>query len=192
MSTEPVKKTLQDRGPVWSVKELVTVLYGGKRFGNHVDEVWPNLFLGDMSVANDRYSLWKLGISHVVNAAHGSPHCQGCRDFYGSSVDYYGVPADDSPTFDLSPYFFPSADYIKKALDGAGARVFVHCAVGVSRSAAVVLAYLMIHQRLGLLEAILKVKEHRWIFPNRGFLKQLRALDVGLQEATLRAPPQQR
>lgn len=48
MSTERVKKTLQDRGPVWSVKELVTVLYGGKRFGNHVDEVWPNLFLGDM------------------------------------------------------------------------------------------------------------------------------------------------
>lgn len=73
-------------------------------------------------MANDRYSLWKLGISHVVNAAHGSSHCQGCRDFYGSSVDYYGVPADDSPTFDLSPYFFPSADYIKKALDGAGGK----------------------------------------------------------------------
>lgn len=73
-------------------------------------------------MANDRYSLWKLGISHVVNAAHGSSHCQGCRDFYGSSVDYYGVPADDSPTFDLSPHFFPSADYIKKALDGAGGK----------------------------------------------------------------------
>lgn len=169
-------------------------------------------------MANDRYSLWKLGISHVVNAAHGSSHCQGCRDFYGSSVDYYGVPADDSPTFDLSPYFFPSADYIKKALNDAGgkrstlaqiilksslvlllrlsvalpsgaARVFVHCAVGVSRSAAIVLAYLMIHQHLGLLEAILKVKERRWIFPNRGFLKQLRALDAELQAAPQRAPP---
>lgn len=31
-----------------SVKDLVKVLYGGKRFGNHVDEVWPNLFVGDM------------------------------------------------------------------------------------------------------------------------------------------------
>ncbi len=31
-----------------SVKDLVKVLYGGKRFGNHVDEVWPNLFIGDM------------------------------------------------------------------------------------------------------------------------------------------------
>lgn len=52
MSSDTAKKTLQDRGPVWraspSVKELVNVLYGGQRFGNHVDEVWPNLFLGDM------------------------------------------------------------------------------------------------------------------------------------------------
>lgn len=31
-----------------SVKDLVKVLYGGKRFGNRVDEVWPNLFIGDM------------------------------------------------------------------------------------------------------------------------------------------------
>lgn len=73
-------------------------------------------------MANDRYSLWKLGISHVVNVAHGRSHCQGCHDFYGSFMDYYGVPADDSPSFDLSPYFFPSADYIKKALDRQGGK----------------------------------------------------------------------
>lgn len=52
MSTEPEKKNPEDRGPVRSaapsVKELVTVLYGGQRFGNHADEVWPNLFVGDM------------------------------------------------------------------------------------------------------------------------------------------------
>uniref|UniRef100_A0A3P8T3S6 Dual specificity protein phosphatase n=1 Tax=Amphiprion percula TaxID=161767 RepID=A0A3P8T3S6_AMPPE len=156
-----------------SIRDLERVLYGGKRFGNHVDEVWPNLFIGDMSVANDRYSLWKLGITHVLNAAHGRMHCQGSHDFYGSTVDYYGVPADDSPSFDLSRYFLPSAEYIKTALGTTGARVFVHCAVGVSRSASLVLAYLMIHHHYTLLEAINKVKERRWIFPNRGFLKQL-------------------
>lgn len=52
MSSEAAKETLQDGGPDWrgspSVKELVNVLYGCQRFGNHVDEVWPNLFLGDM------------------------------------------------------------------------------------------------------------------------------------------------
>lgn len=31
-----------------SIKDLEKVLYGGKRFGNHADEVWPNLFIGDM------------------------------------------------------------------------------------------------------------------------------------------------
>lgn len=74
------------------------------------------------SVANDRYSLWKLGITHVVNVAHGRMHCQGSHDFYGSTVDYYGVPADDSPSFDLSRYFFPSAEYIQSALDTAGGK----------------------------------------------------------------------
>uniref|UniRef100_A0A3Q4HB11 Dual specificity protein phosphatase n=1 Tax=Neolamprologus brichardi TaxID=32507 RepID=A0A3Q4HB11_NEOBR len=154
-----------------------------KRFGNHVDEVWPNLFIGDMSVANDRYSLWKLGITHVVNAAHGKTHCQGSHYFYGSTVDYYGVPADDSPSFDLSRYFFPSAEYIHNALDTT-TRVLVHCAVGVSRSASIVLAYLMIHHNYTLLDAINKVKERRWIFPNRGFLKQLHALDTKLQKTS--------
>lgn len=219
--------------PSQCVKDLVTVLYGGQRFGNHVDEVWPNLFIGDMwvltllvfpavksmgtehlsmrpayrSAANDRFTLWKLGITHVVNVAHGSPHSQGSRHFYGPSVDYYGVAAHDSPSFDLSCHFVPSADYIQKALDGDGgkslyfswhvllraahpivclccfrpARVLVHCAVGVSRSASLVLAYLMVHHGFTLLQAINQVKEHRWIFPNRGFLKQLQALEMNLQ-----------
>ncbi|XP_047233846.1 dual specificity protein phosphatase 13-like [Girardinichthys multiradiatus] len=166
-----------------SLKELQKVLYGGKRFGNHVDEVWPNLFIGDMSVANDRYSLWKLGITHVVNTAHGRMYCQGNHDFYGATVEYYGVPADDSPTFDLSRYFFPTAEYIHNSLNSNGARVLVHCAVGVSRSASLVLAYLMIYHAYTLLEAIYKVKECRWIFPNRGFLKQLCALDLELHKA---------
>lgn len=61
------------------------------------------------------------------------------------------------------------------------ARVLVHCAVGVSRSASLVLAYLMIHHGFTLLQAINKVKERRWIFPNRGFLKQLQALERKLE-----------
>lgn len=167
-----------------SVKDLVKVLYGGKRFGNHVDEVWPNLFIGDMTVANDRYSVWKLGITHVLNAAHGRAHSEGSQDFYGTTVDYYGVPADDSPTFDLSRYFAPSAEFIHTALDIDEGCVLVHCAVGVSRSATLVLSFLMIHHHLSLLDAILTVKQRRWIFPNRGFLKQLRALDIKLRTGT--------
>ncbi|KAF7659057.1 hypothetical protein LDENG_00003810 [Lucifuga dentata] len=164
---------LEEKYDVPSVKDLEKVLFGGKRFGNHVDEVWPNLFIGDMSVANDRYSLWKLGITHVLNAAHGRTHCQGSHDFYGSTVEYYGVPADDSPSFDLSRYFFASAEYIHNAFDTPGAKILVHCAVGVSRSASLVLAYLMIHHHLSLLDAIHKIKESRAIAQNKSALLKL-------------------
>lgn len=74
------------------------------------------------SVANDRYSIWKLGITHVLNAAHGRQHCLGSHAFYGSTVDYHGVPADDSPSFDISPYFYSSANYIQDALNTADGR----------------------------------------------------------------------
>lgn len=74
------------------------------------------------SVANDRFILWKLGITHVLNAAHGKMHCQGSHEFYGSTVEYYGVPADDSPSFNLSVYFQSCADYIQEVLNCLGGK----------------------------------------------------------------------
>lgn len=60
-------------------------------------------------------------------------------------------------------------------------KVFVHCAMGVSRSGALVLAYLMIHQGLSLTEAITAVRLNRDIGPNTGFLEQLRKLELSLR-----------
>lgn len=65
----------------------------------------------------------------------------------------------------------------------SSAKVLVHCVVGVSRSATLVLAYLMLHQQLSLRQAVISVSEHRWIFPNRGFLRQLCQLDQQLRGA---------
>lgn len=65
----------------------------------------------------------------------------------------------------------------------SSAKVLVHCVVGVSRSATLVLAYLMLHQQLSLQQAIITVRERRWIFPNRGFLRQLCQLDQQLRGA---------
>lgn len=59
-------------------------------------------------------------------------------------------------------------------------KVFVHCAMGVSRSGALVLAYLMICHGLSLAEAIIAVRLNRDIGPNSGFLEQLRQLDLSL------------
>ena len=61
-------------------------------------------------------------------------------------------------------------------------KLLVHCVMGRSRSATLVLAYLMIQKRMRLVEAIDQVKRRRRILPNWGFLKQLRELDAFLQE----------
>lgn len=74
------------------------------------------------ATANNRYELWKLGITHVLNAAHGGLYCQGGPDFYGSSVTYLGVPAHDLPDFDISAYFSSAADFIHRALSTPGGR----------------------------------------------------------------------
>lgn len=63
------------------------------------------------------------------------------------------------------------------------AKVLVHCVVGVSRSATLVLAYLMLRQQMSLRQAVITVRQHRWVFPNRGFLHQLCQLDQKLRGA---------
>ncbi|XP_030884166.1 dual specificity protein phosphatase 13 isoform X1 [Leptonychotes weddellii] len=152
---------------------------------SHVNEVWPNLFLGDAYAARDKSKLTQLGITHVVNVAAGKFQVDtGARFYRGMPLEYYGIEADDNPFFDLSVYFLPVAQYIRTALSVPQGRVLVHCAMGVSRSATVVLAFLMICENMTLVEAIQTVQAHRDICPNSGFLRQLQVLDNRLGRET--------
>nr|KAF6424797.1 dual specificity phosphatase 13 [Molossus molossus] len=154
---------------------------------SHINEVWPNLFLGDAYAARDRSRLTQLGITHVVNVAAGKFQVDtGAKFYHGMPVEYYGIEADDNPFFDLSVYFLPVARYIRTALSVPQGRVLVHCAMGVSRSATVVLAFLMIYENMTLVQAIQKVQAHRDICPNSGFLRQLQVLDNRLRRDSVR------
>lgn len=52
--------------------------------------------------------------------------------------------------------------------------------MGLSRSSSLVLAYLMIHGDMTLVDALKAVSANRNISPNAGFLEQLRDLDKQL------------
>ncbi|ELU10599.1 hypothetical protein CAPTEDRAFT_95943, partial [Capitella teleta] len=54
-----------------------------------------------------------------------------------------------------------------------GGRVLVHCQHGLSRSASLVLAYLMMKTGVDLISAVKQVKQVRCIRPNSGFIRQL-------------------
>ncbi|XP_012881056.1 PREDICTED: dual specificity phosphatase DUPD1 [Dipodomys ordii] len=149
----------------------------------HVNEVWPRLHIGDEVTALDRYGLQKAGFTHVLNAAHGRWNVDTGPDFYSDlAIQYFGVEADDVPTFDLSIFFYTAASFIHAALSCDKSKILVHCAMGRSRSATLVLAYLMIYKNMTLVDAIQQVAKNRCVLPNRGFLKQLRELDQQLVE----------
>ncbi|NWI68988.1 DS13B phosphatase, partial [Todus mexicanus] len=150
---------------------------------NHVDQVWPNIYLGDAWAARSKTTLQSLSITHILNAADGPYSINtGAKYYKDLQIEYYGVEAFDDPSFDLSIFFYDAANFIGKALSTSGGKVFVHCAMGVSRSASLVLAFLMIHENMTLVDALKTVSAHRDICPNSGFLSQLRDLDVKLNE----------
>lgn len=78
------------------------------------------------AVAQNRKTLHKLGITHVLNAAHSKQGSIGDQTFYGDKCVYFGIPAEDSDRFDLSQYFKPAADFIHKALKSRDGTVYEH------------------------------------------------------------------
>ncbi|XP_018616662.2 dual specificity phosphatase DUPD1-like isoform X2 [Scleropages formosus] len=148
-----------------------------------VNEVWPNVYIGDEQTARNRHSLTRMGVTHVLNAAEGTRNSVDTGpDYYGGmNIQYYGVEAEDVPTFNLSHFFYPAAQFIDDALGRPENKLLVHCVMGRSRSVTLFLAYLMIHENMTLVDAIEHVKQRRRILPNWGFLKQLRQLDVQLR-----------
>lgn len=56
--------------------------------------------------------------------------------------------------------------------------VLIHCMHGISRSATIVISYLMLKYKIHLDEATrIVLKKRNYIFPNDGFIKQLIALE---------------
>ncbi|KAL7856466.1 hypothetical protein SRHO_G00153650 [Serrasalmus rhombeus] len=161
--------------------ELQRLLWIKPGSSGHLDEVRPGIYIGDMYAAKDKQLLKGLKITHVLNAAHGKYNVNTGASYYrDTNISYHGVEAFDMPSFDLSPFFYSAAKFIKDALSIPGGKVFVHCAMGLSRSSTLVLAYLMIHENMTLVEAIKAVAENRNICPNTGFMEQLRQLDKQL------------
>lgn len=84
-------------------------------------------------------------------------------------IRMYQFDFEDDYSCKINEFFDEINTLIKK-----NKTVLVHCAAGVSRSATIVLAYLIQNEKLSLEEAFLKVRERRpRICPNKEFMKHL-------------------
>ena len=99
--------------------------------------------------------------------------------YHAERIAYMGLRILDVPQARISLHFQEAADFIERSLI-AGGRVLVHCMVGISRSATIVIAYLMIKRHMSLEDAGRLVRRHREVRPNDGFLRQLLELEYML------------
>lgn len=138
----------------------------------------PLLYLGNRRVAEDAASLRLLGCTHVVNAAPSQvasvlAAAEECGPAY-LHVDLDDrVEAVDAAATRAA--FDEAAAFIDAAMRGAdGSVVLVHCAGGVSRSASIVLFFLIAKRGMSLAGAWRVVREAREVIgPNAAFFNVL-------------------
>ena len=123
--------------------------------------------MGNLEAAKSPGWLAANGITHIVSV---SP--QPAPTFPPAMFCLH-LPVYDSFAALIAAHFDEACEFIGAALDSDG-RVLVHCWKGVSRSATIVLAYVMRSQRLQYEAALITVRDRRpCIEPNPGFQTQL-------------------
>ena len=129
-------------------------------------KILEGLYLGNMNDANNERVLRRLKITHVLSICPTRPSV-----FPG--VTYMHVSVKDAPEQNISSWFERCIRFIRTALSGPGA-VLVHCHAGISRSATVIIAYLMNSRSMSYPLAVGLVHTVRpTINPNFGFVQQL-------------------
>lgn len=128
-----------------------------------------NLYLGSYIHATNEDLLDELNIRYVLTAL------RVCGNYYGERRFHKKVQLEDTETQSLSTVLSECMDFIGSSLREGN--VLVHCAAGISRSASLVIAYLIMTRKITYEEALKYVQTRRSIVqPNENFEKQLKAL----------------
>lgn len=149
-----------------------------------ISTIDTHLYLSGYTPATNRQLLAQLSINCIIDATNIPPN----RNAIDSSIVYMKVPVDDNENAPLYGYFDSVADRIE-SVRVSGGKTLVHCAAGISRSASLVIVYLIKYGRLSLKEAYEKVyNARRIICPNNGFWRQMIDYETKLsgKEATVK------
>lgn len=68
------------------------------------------------SVAVNKARLKRMGITHILNTAHGTGVYTGESFYAGMNIQYMGIEVDDFPDSDISAHFRPTAEFLDEAL----------------------------------------------------------------------------
>ena len=136
-----------------------------------MDEIFENLYLGNRLSSNID-NLKEKGITKVLSVIEdfAKPEYKDT-----DNIKHKIINIGDSDNSNIIKYFGECLNFIK-----GDEKVLVHCAGGISRSATIVIAYVMWDKKLTFMDAFKFVLEKRLVGPNYGFMEQLKLFEQEL------------
>jgi hypothetical protein len=117
----------------------------------------------------DKEKLLRLGVTHILSLGI-EPVGVGIRD----SFTHKSVSIADSIKANIYDHFLECLEFIETARKSPSSAILVHCHAGISRSATIVIAYMMWKYDMAMDDAYSVVSAARpRVQPNHGFLSQL-------------------
>ncbi|CAF0788527.1 unnamed protein product [Brachionus calyciflorus] len=134
---------------------------------SQIAKITDNLYLSSFAGATE-HNFKKFGITCVISVCKETPKIEL------PNLESVKLNVLDRPNELLSLHFDTLTDKIHEIISEKKGSCLVHCVAGISRSATIILAYLMKYLKISLKEAHSHVKSKRpFIRPNLGFWKQL-------------------
>ena len=135
-------------------------------------EIEPGLWLGNYAAASDVHLLRSHNIKAIVQ-------CLDQRNpINGNYFSYHVICIDDLASVNIKSHIPEAISFIHRHRL-AGNNVLVHCAAGMSRSASIMISYMMAKYKLPFERALTLVRSKRaCVSPNPGFTSQLRSLSL--------------
>jgi predicted protein tyrosine phosphatase len=144
------------------------------------NSITEDLYLGARPDQQQVPALKEAGVTHVVSCLREDDRARVA--FLKEDFHPLFIPMHDGMHEDITSLFPVFFDFVRTAREQhARAKVFVHCEVGVSRSATLATALLMQRLRRPFFEAYCDVRAKRGeVLPNIGFASQLQRLEFDM------------
>ncbi|KAH3767567.1 MAP kinase phosphatase [Pelomyxa schiedti] len=128
----------------------------------------PHIFLSGAIPTSDQSQLQSLGITHIMNCAAST-----CDNNFPALFNYWSLALHDSCIEDIHPLFLDVIEWIENVEKHNG-QALIHCHAGASRSASIVMSYLIWKLGHDFRTAHEYVREKRVIVsPHGGFCDRL-------------------
>ena len=136
---------------------------------NNISQITDTIWLGDYNSAKNINNLKKVNIKKVLCLLNNNFPIYSKDDNINQKI----IKVSDVPTANIIKYFGESLNFIN-----GNDNTLIHCMAGASRSATIVIAYIMWKEKITFENAFNLVNQKRSAaFPNFGFRKQLKIFE---------------